>query len=286
MWGRRLTVTDRADTPDSSAPRPRPERLVEVREQVPRVGVHGERPGLEQLLPAVAAGQQRDRRQVAPVGGLDVPDRVADDDRTPAADLVQRPVEQLRCRLGLLRVLAGRPGVRVLVGVQQVQRALGVLGDAGAGQHDVEPGLPDRDQQVLGAVEELRLPRDLVVLALPAVPQPVTVLVLDVVAGDRRDQPITTHPDRAVDRRHRHVPLEDRVEGARPRQGMVVVGVQEGAVDVEDGRVEGRHATRVPRPARVLHLVATLRRPGAPPATSPSGSRPCPTGTAAPGAPG
>src|SRR6478609_1563744 len=109
------------------------ERLVEVLEQVRGVVVHRDRAGVEQLLAAVAAREQPDRGQPGPVGRLDVPDGVPDHHRRGAGHLVERLGDQLRVGLGLVGVLAGGPGVGVLVGVQQLEGVAGVLGDAGAG---------------------------------------------------------------------------------------------------------------------------------------------------------
>ena len=61
----------------------------------------------------------------------------------------------------------------------------------------------------------------------------VALVVLDAVAGERGNELVAAHPDVPVDAPHRqhHVVLTER---AVPRDGVVVVGVDERAVDVED----------------------------------------------------
>ena len=59
--------------------------------------------------------------------------------------------------------------------------------------------------------------------------------VTDVVADEVRDELVAAHADRAVHAPQRRIQVEAR-ERARPRDGMVVRRVDEGAVDVEQDR--------------------------------------------------
>ena len=98
----------------------------------------GDRAGVAQLVVAEAAGPDDDRRHPGVLRRLDVVDRVADHDARGVdrlADLLQRDLEQVRRRLGLLDVLAGRPAVGEVAGVEQVQCPVDVVRLAGAGQH-------------------------------------------------------------------------------------------------------------------------------------------------------
>ena len=61
-----------------------------------------------------------------------------------------------------------------------------------------------------------------------------TLLAIEALAGDLADELVAAHPHVAVQvdqRDHRVV----AAQGSRPREGVVVVGVDEGAVDVQDG---------------------------------------------------
>ena len=60
----------------------------------------------------------------------------------------------------------------------------------------------------------------------------------DVVADEARDELVAAHADRAVHAPQRRIQVEAR-ERARPRDGMVVRRVDEGAVDVEQDGVDG-----------------------------------------------
>ena len=92
----------------------------------------------------------------------------------------------------------------------------------------------------------------------------VAVLLLDLVAGDRGDELVAAHPDRAVDAPDRdgHAVL---AKGAVPGHGVLVVGVDEGAVDVED---DACSCVRVLEPLDDRQRQTTLARTSPPAAES------------------
>ena len=107
---------------------------------------------------------------------------------------------------------------------------------ARAGQNQAEAAFLDLGQQLVGALEGLDLTDELVELLRPGPAQVVPVLLLDLPTTDRGDELVPTHPDAAVEAPDRADDVE-AAQGAEPREGVLVVGVHEGAVDVEDCRV-------------------------------------------------
>ena len=100
------------------------------------------------------------------------------------------------------------------------------------------------------------------VLVQPALAQVVAVALLDLVAGDGGDELVAAHADGAVDLPQRHVDVE-AAEGPRPREGVVVGGVDQGAVDVEqDGVVTWAHAGALPTGSPVCTWPGTSPAPG------------------------
>ena len=84
-----------------------------------------------------------------------------------------------------------------------------------------------------GALERAYLAEELVEVLLPGGAQGLAVDTLDLVAGDGTDQLVAAHADVAVqapDREHDVV----LPKGAVPTQRMLVVGVDERPVDVEE----------------------------------------------------
>ncbi len=102
-----------------------------------------------------------------------------------------------------------------------------------AGRDQGEPALLDRSQQLVGALEGFDLVDEFVELLYPRLAQLVPVRFLYVVAADRRHERVPAHPDARMDAPHRS---DDAVaaKGSGLRQGVVVVRVHQGAVDVED----------------------------------------------------
>jgi hypothetical protein len=148
-------------------------------------------------------------------------------------DLGQRRRHDVGFGLALRHVVGGGPGVGEGFAVDEVEERLDVLGLAGAGQDQAEPALLDLGQQLVRAFEGLDLSDELVELLHPRLAQVVPVRLLDLPAGDLGHEHVPAHSDAAVDAPHRQ---GDAVaaEGAEPRQGVLVVGVYESAVDVED----------------------------------------------------
>ena len=89
--------------------------------------------------------------------------------------------------------------------------------------------------EIARAVERPHLVDQLGVVALLRLADRVAGRLLDLDAGDRLDQHVATHPDVAVDPPQRRGDLVV-AKRAVPGKRMVVVGVDERPVDVEDRR--------------------------------------------------
>ena len=94
------------------------------------------------------------------------------------------------------------------------------------------PALLERQDQVARARQQLHLVDQLGVAVALRLAHGVADPLLDVVAGDGRQQLVAAHADVAVDRprRHAHAVVAQR---ALPRERVVVVGVDERPVDVQ-----------------------------------------------------
>src|SRR5690606_32163915 len=130
---------------------------------------------------------------------------------------------------GLAEVHAGT------LGDEDEVALLGRGGDGGA-----EAAPPGRDEEVLGAREETEpaAPRDRLERRAGGVAEAVAVARLGVLAEEGRDELVAPHPDGAGDG-----VAVGRVaappEGLDPGVGVGVVGVDEGAVEVEEEGAEG-----------------------------------------------
>src|SRR5215217_4466228 len=207
-------------------------RLVEALTQVGERLQHGHGPGLAELLLGEAAGEDGHGRDLGPGGGLAVPGRVADQHRLAAPDLVHGRVDQVRVGLGPLDVGRGRPGLDQLAGVQQVEVVLDLVALARAGQDQPVPAPVQQLQQPPGVGERLHLADQVGVQGGLGRPDAVALAVLDPLAGHGGHQLVAAHADVAVDPPHRQgQPV--LAEGAVPGDGVVVVGVDQGAVDVQ-----------------------------------------------------
>jgi hypothetical protein len=123
-----------------------------------------------------------------------------------------------------------------------------VLGLARAGQHQREPAPPHILEQLRHPVEGLDLPEHRIELVGPVGAQLVAEPLFDVIADDSGHQLITAHPDRPVQPPDRNGQVA-AAERSEPGQRVVVVRVDERAVDVEDRSVVLRRRVELPAPA-------------------------------------
>src|SRR6185437_9514483 len=139
--------------------------------------------------------------------------------------------------LGLVDIAARRPRVDDLARVEQVDVALGLARLRARGEHDRAAAAAQGGEEFAGAGQRAHLVDQLGVAARLALADRVAEPLLDVVAGDRRDELVAAHAVVAVDPPKRHV---DPVVGERPAPGdrVVVVRVDQRSVDVDD-RAEG-----------------------------------------------
>ena len=109
----------------------------------------------------------------------------------------------------------------------------------GAREHDRVAAARQRFDQFVPPVQRLHLVDQLPVELLLRRPHPVAHLALEPLVAERRDELIAAHPDVAVNapqRKHDPVPAKRPIPG----QSVVIVGVHERPVDVED-RCRGSH---------------------------------------------
>jgi hypothetical protein len=150
------------------------------------------------------------------------------------AELLQRHLQQVRRGLGRVGIGAGGPVVGEVPGVQQVECEVDVPLSAGAGQDEPVAPLLDRDEQVARTGQR----GDLIEQRVDLLALPLARLVADpflqLLAAERGDQLVPAHPDQPVDPPDRER-LVERAQGPVPRHRVLVVGVDQGSVDVEDG---------------------------------------------------
>src|SRR5215217_132645 len=224
---------------DGELPSPQPgranlskRRRVEPLAQLRQRLEHPAGAGLAQLLLGEAASEDGHGGDLGPDGGLAVEGRVADQHRLATPDLVDGRVHQVRVGLGLLDVGRGRPGLDQVAGVQQVQVVVDLVALARAGQHQPVPAAVQQLEQPAGVGERLHLADQVGVQGGLGRPDAVALPVLDPLAGHRGHQLVAAHADVAVDPPHRHGQAV-LAEGAVPGDGVVVVGVDQRAVDVQ-----------------------------------------------------
>ena len=220
--------------------------------------------GLAQLLLGEAAGEDGHGGDPGPAGGLAVEGRVADHHRLPAPDLVDGRDHQVGVGLGPLDVGRGRPGLDQVAGVQQAQVVVDLVALARAGQDQPVPAVVQQLQQPAGVGERLHLADQVGVQGGLGRPDAVALAVLDPLAGQGGHQLVAAHADVAVDPPHRQgQPV--LAERPVPGDGVVVVGVDQRAVDVQHrdrlghrrqlrrspwpGPARGGRPRRTPRPA-------------------------------------
>jgi len=118
----------------------------------------------------------------------------------------------------------------------------------GAREHDRVAALLQVLDQPARALERLDLADQLGVEDLLRGADVVALLALDPLAAERLDEVVAAHADVPVDAPDGQHQLE-LVEGSVPRERVLEVRVDEGAVDVEDRR--GAHPRCVPAPAPI-----------------------------------
>src|SRR6476469_3369792 len=202
------------------------------------------RPGVAQLGVTEAAGAQAEGRHAGGPRRTCVPRRVTDHHPARAVDAAQCREEQVGRRLALLRVLGCGPGVCHRAPAEEVQEGLDVLRLPRARADDAQVTLLERLQEAAGAVERPHLADEPVELLDPLVAQGVAELGLDFATRDLGHELVASHADGAMDPPQRRVEIVSP-ERTGPGEGVVVVAVDEGSVDVEDDGVD--HARDLPR---------------------------------------
>src|SRR5436309_490982 len=182
-----------------------------------------------ELLLGEAAGDHRHRLEPRLAGCLDVPGRVADHDRILRPELVERSAHEVRLGLRRLDVVVRRPALDELTRVEQVEVVVELFLGRRAGEERRPAALLQVDDQVPGARERRDLADQPRVLGAARFADR---LLVDVLARQGRDQLVAAHADVAVDAPDRE---HDSVlpEGAIPGDRVVVVRVDERAVDVQ-----------------------------------------------------
>ena len=217
-------------------------------------------PGPGQLGGGDPAAAQRDAGQPGPLRSLHVPDRVADDDRARRVQPVvaYRHLQQVRPRLGRVHVRGGGgAGQHALGRADRRHHPVQVVLLAAGRQHH-PPAAGGAGGEQLGRPREGGH-----LVAQRLVPAGVRVHgVLVGVAEHALHQLLAADADGPVQRPHAHVGVPGVPAGLRPGEDVQVVGVQQGAVDVEEHArrevrshlgglpaVAGRHTRRGGRPA-------------------------------------
>jgi hypothetical protein len=111
---------------------------------------------------------------------------------------------------------------------------LHLVGLGRAGEHHLVAAVLQVGDQVAGALERLDLLDQRHVERFLGPPDVLALVLLDLVAAERIDEVVAAHADVAVDAPDRQQ-LAVLAEGAVPGDRVVVVGVDERSVDVEDG---------------------------------------------------
>jgi hypothetical protein len=137
-----------------------------------------------------------------------------------------------------VHVCPRHPRLDQVAGSQHVDVALHLLRLRARRQHDSVSERPESLEQVAGGREGRDLVDQLGVSPRLAVADRVAEAAFDVVAGDRRDELVAAHPVVPVDAPERDA---DPVvgEGPAPCDRMLVVRVDERAVDVDDCAMRG-----------------------------------------------
>src|SRR5215208_6146127 len=204
---------------------------------------HALRPGVHELALAEAAHQNADRLQPRALGRLAVPGGVADHDGLPAAGLLDRRRHEVGLRLGRLDVRRGRPAVDDAACVEQVEVVVDLVGLRRGGEHDRVPRLAQVGDQLARTLQGLHLVDQRQVERLLGRPDVVALLLVERLGDEGADQLVAPHPDVPVDApdRQHDAMLAERAE---PRERVLVVRVDERAVDVQDGGGRSHYALR------------------------------------------
>ncbi|GAA1842292.1 hypothetical protein GCM10009714_25770 [Microlunatus capsulatus] len=214
-------------------------------EQVGRTRPDLVRAGLLQLAAGDATGGEGDDPDPRVVGRLDVPHGVADGDGPSGVEpvLLHRGGQQVGVRLGPLDVARGRRAVdQPVLDADGRQHPLQVLLAPAGGQHDGQPGARQLLHEVGRAVER----DDLVLQGVVAGGVRLHDRVV-VTAGEAAHQLLAADPDGLVAVGHRHALDAAVAHRLPPGQGVQVVGVQQGSVDVQQDAGAGCGHRGAPR---------------------------------------
>src|SRR4051794_14035956 len=204
------------------------------------------RAGFFELLAGEPTGEYADAAQADALGRLDVVGGVTDQNRAARLQAVEGGGEDVGRGLGLLGVVGAGQRVDALSHAEHVDRLVGEVALSRRREADLVPGIGQQVHQVRCLGQSWHLVDELGVLRLPAVADVVPELLLDAVAGDVRHQPVAAHPDCTVDLEdgHGHVVCPERAE---PRDRVVVGGVDERPVDVEEDHAARHYGYLPPR---------------------------------------
>ncbi len=157
-----------------------------------------------------------------------------------AAAFSTAALDQVGLGLGSLDVGRARVRLDQLAGVEQLDVVLDLVLLRRAREDQRVPAVAQVLEQLARAFERLHLADQLFVVALLGFADLVTTALLGLVAGNRGHQLVAAHADVAVDAPDGGCQV---VVAKRPVPGdrVVVVGVDEGAVEIEDRRGGHRH---------------------------------------------
>jgi hypothetical protein len=116
----------------------------------------------------------------------------------------------------------------------------------GAGQHKPVPTLLDGHEQVARARQRRHLLKERVDFLALFLPGLISYPALQVLTSDSRDHLVPAHADQPVQPPHR-IGLAYRAQCPIPGERMLIVGIDERPVNIEDGN--GRVCHRPPLPA-------------------------------------
>ena len=191
------------------------------------------RAGVAQLRLGEAAGEHGDvsrpARSAASQSQVESPTITA----SPPPAFSTAALHEVGLWLGGLHVVGGGPGVDQVAGVEQVEVVVDLVLLRRAGQHHRVASSLEIGDQLARARERLDLADQLAVERALCRADVVALLALELLAAERLDELVAAHPDVPVDApdRQQHPVL---AEGPVPGDRVLVVGVDERAVDVED----------------------------------------------------
>ncbi|CAM5463978.1 Potassium-transporting ATPase ATP-binding subunit [Streptomyces narbonensis] len=244
--GRRHRAVDRRSTRPLGGRQPGERAVAEAGQELGRVAVDGGRARLLQLRAGRAAAQQSDTGHTGTGSRLHVPDGVADEHggAGPHPDQVEGVVYGIGRGLPPLHVVRRRGVGDGVVGVDGPPQRLELAVLRGGDEDDLPPVVRQRAEEFRGGVQRGQPVEVRGVQGVVGGAQPVVAFVVPVLAQEVIEEVGPGQTDGPVDGVRRD-PVPGLAQRLPPGDDMEVVGVGEGAVDVEEsGAVHGRGLLR------------------------------------------